>query len=131
MSETRVAGRKSVLPAVCDIVLILAFVVIGRGSHDETSGLTGVLATAWPFIAGAAIGWVVMRAWRAPRRVAWTGVGIWLATVVCGLLLRVLSGQGIQPSFMIVTAIVLGIFLLGWRAIAALATRAGAARTVL
>jgi hypothetical protein len=40
------------------------------------------------------------------------------------MLLRVISGQGIQVSFVIVAAIVLAIFLLGWRAIVAWIARA-------
>jgi len=37
--------------------------------------------------------------------------------------LRAVSGQGIAVSFVIVTAIVLAVFLLGWRAIALLVRR--------
>jgi hypothetical protein len=64
-----------------------------------------------------------MRAWRSPRRVVWTGIGLWIATVAAGMLLRAASGQGTALSFVVVATLVLGIFLIGWRAIAAFAAR--------
>ncbi|TFB73767.1 DUF3054 domain-containing protein [Cryobacterium glaciale] len=114
--------RSSIIVAgVLDAVLVLSFAIIGRLSHGES--LAGLGVTLWPFLGGLIIGWLLLRAWRHPRDIVWTGLGIWLATVAGGLLLRLASGQGVQLSFAIVTTIVLGLFLLGWRAIAALARR--------
>jgi hypothetical protein len=107
-----------VLSAAVDIVLVFAFVLIGRASHGED--LLGTLDTLWPFLAGLIVGWLGMRAWLSPRRIVWTGIGIWAATVVIGMLLRVAGGQGVEPSFIIVATIVLAVFLLGWRGVAAL-----------
>ena len=104
-----------------DAALLLLFVVIGRASHGE--GLWGVLDTWWPFLTGLVVAWLVLMARRTPVRILWTGVGVWLITVVVGLLLRIVSGQGVQLSFVIVTFLVLGVFLLGWRAIALLVQR--------
>lgn len=106
------------IAAVLDAAFVLAFVLIGRASHGED--LLGALQTWWPFLGGLLIGWLVMRAWRSPQRIVWTGIGIWLATVAGGMLLRVASGQGVQLSFAIVTTITLGVFLIGWRGLAAL-----------
>ena len=106
------------MAGVFDAVLVLAFAAIGRLSHDES--LAGLGVTYWPFLGGLIVGWLLLRAWRHPRNIVWTGLGIWIATVAGGLLLRLASGQGVQLSFAIVTTIVLGVFLLGWRAIAAL-----------
>lgn len=106
-----------------DVILVLVFVVIGRASHKEDLSILGILVTLWPFLVGLVVGHIVMRAWRAPLRIVWTGIGIWIATVVVGMLLRLLSGQGVELSFVVVATIVLGIFLLGWRAIALLVTR--------
>jgi uncharacterized membrane protein YhaH (DUF805 family) len=64
-----------------------------------------------------------MRAWRTPLQIVWTGLGVWLITVVVALLLRVVSDQGVQTSFVIVTFVVVGAFLLGWRAVALLVRR--------
>jgi peptidoglycan/LPS O-acetylase OafA/YrhL len=121
-------GRSVVLAAVLDLVLVLVFVGIGRRSHDEGEAILGFLTTAWPFVAGAALGWLVVRAWRRPFRVVPTGVVVWVAAVVGGMLLRLVSGQGVQLSFVIVTAVVLGVFLVGWRGIAALVRRMRARR---
>ncbi|MET4781373.1 DUF3054 domain-containing protein [Glaciihabitans sp. UYNi722] len=110
-----------VLSFVVDLVLVIAFVLIGRASHGED--LPGTLNTLWPFPVGLIVGWLGMRAWASPRRVVWTGIGIWVATVLLGMLLRVASGQGVEVSFVIVATIVVAIFLLGWRGIVALVVR--------
>jgi carbon starvation protein CstA len=112
-----------VLSIVLDAALILLFVAIGRRSHDESSALIGFATTAWPFLVGAAMGWVVVRAWRRPTALTPTGVVVWAAAVMLGVLLRLVSGQGVQPSFVVVTAVVLALFLIGWRAVALLVTR--------
>lgn len=101
--------------AVVDVVLVAAFVAIGRASHREDQ--SAFLVTAWPFLAGLAVGWLAARAWRAPFAVVRAGVPAWLATVAVGMVLRAVAGQGVQPSFVVVATIVLGAFLLGWRAL--------------
>ena len=105
------------LAFVIDALLVLVFVLIGRATHAENP-LLGALITYWPFLAGLVAGWLAARAWRRPLSVVRTGLVVWPATVVIGLLLRVLSDQGVQWSFVIVTSVVLGVFLLGWRAVA-------------
>jgi hypothetical protein len=120
LSARLVAGA-----AAIDVVLVVVFVLIGRGSHDEGFSLLGSLQTAWPFVAGLAVGWAATRAWRSPLGIRMPGIVVWITTVVIGMLLRFASGQGIAVSFIIVATIVLGVFLLGWRAIAALVRRRG------
>ncbi|MCI4656566.1 DUF3054 domain-containing protein [Cryobacterium zhongshanensis] len=126
MSSPRTLPASALLAAGIDAALVLVFAAIGRASHGED--LLGVLTTWWPFLGGLTIGWLIMRAWHAPQRIVYTGLGVWLWTVAGGLLLRVVSGQGIQPSFIVVTAIVLGLFLVGWRGIAVLVRRIRARR---
>jgi peptidoglycan/LPS O-acetylase OafA/YrhL len=99
-----------------DIVCVLTFAIVGRGSHRQANDLVGVLSTAWPFLAGSLTGYVVARAWRQPASLR-SGVVIWLCTVVVGILLRLASGRGAAPTFVLVGAIALGILLLGWRAV--------------
>jgi len=41
---------------------------------------------------------------------------VWLGTVIGGMALRVLTGAGVQLSFIIVASIFLAVFLIGWRA---------------
>jgi Protein of unknown function (DUF3054) len=45
--------RRAALLVGGDAAAVLLFAGIGRGSHAELDGLAGVLATAWPFLAGA------------------------------------------------------------------------------
>lgn len=102
---------------LADVVLVLVFVVIGRRSHTESAALAGIARTAWPFVAGLAIGWLSARAWRRPLHIVPEALVVWLSTVVLGMLLRVISGQGTALSFIIVALVVLGLFLVGWRAL--------------
>lgn len=114
-----------VLPAL-DVALVLAFAAVGRASHVKGVTVLGVLDTAWPFLVGLALGWAVarLRSGTWPRTVV-QGLPVWLLTVAVGLVLRVVSGGGGAPlSFAVVATLVLGAFLLGWRALAALGERA-------
>lgn len=124
---TSVAAAPSVraiaLAAVADFALVVVFALIGRASHGETLTIAGIAETAWPFLAGLAVGWLVTFAWRAPLAPVRTGVGVWAITVVGGMLLRAVSGQGVALAFVIVAGAVLVAFLVGWRAIAALTRR--------
>lgn len=123
MSTSRPSAASASLTAVIDVILVVVFVLIGRRSHTEGLTLMGTLETAWPFLAGLTVGWLVFRAWRRPRRIVATGIGVWLSTVIVGMVLRSVSGQGVQLSFVIVTTIVLGVFLLGSRWLTRLALR--------
>ncbi len=113
---------------VLDAVLVVVFAVIGRSSHAEGLDAAGVWSTAWPFLAGLAIGWAVARAWRHPSAPWPTGVIVWAVTLIVGMLLRVAVGQGVQVAFIIVAAVTLAILLIGWRGVAALVTRLTGAR---
>lgn len=127
MATERPGTASVVIAAAIDAALVLVFVLIGRTSHNE--GLLGTLQTLSPFVGGLLLGWIIMRAWRSPRRIVWTGIGIWVATVAGGMLLRWVGGQGVALSFVIVATLVLGVFLLGWRGIALLALRIRAHRS--
>lgn len=105
-----------------DAVLVVIFAAIGRASHDENP-IAGLWTTSWPFLAALAVGWIVSLAWRSPASVLRTGVPVWIITVAGGMLLRAVSDQGVKVAFIIVATIVLGIFLLGWRAIAGVLAR--------
>ena len=120
--------RSARLAVVLDVCCVLVFVIIGRASHGE--GPAGIASTAWPFLAGLAGGWLVTaglagRAWR-PFRLWPAGVGAWLGAVVLGMLLRVVSGQGTAPAFIVVALAFLGLCLLGWRLLAQAVTRSRA-----
>lgn len=100
-----------------DVVLILAFAVSGRRTHEHGVTFLGVLDTAWPFLAAYAVVNLALRARRSPSTPWPTAVVLWLATVVGGLLLRAASGEGVALSFQIVTSLVLGTFLVLPRAV--------------
>jgi hypothetical protein len=106
-----------ILPAIAvDVICILVFAIVGRSSHQEANDLLGVAHTAWPFLAGCLAGTLIGRTWRHPYSLQ-SGVAVWLGTVVGGMVLRVLTGAGVQLSFIIVASCVLALFLIGWRAV--------------
>jgi hypothetical protein len=108
---------------VSDAVLVVLFAAVGRASHDSDVWL-GLGRTAWPFLAGLALGWLITRGWRAPFAPLRTGVGVWAATVTGGMLLRAVSGQGTALPFIIVAALTLLLALVGWRVVATIVRRA-------
>jgi hypothetical protein len=121
--------RRAWVPAALDLVLVLVFVGLGRGFHGEGASVGTMVVTAWPFVAALAVGWLVTRAWRNPWPVVRPGVGIWIVTVAAAMMLRFIAGFGTAVSFMIVTAAVLGVLLLGWRALAQLLVGRGRLRS--
>jgi Protein of unknown function (DUF3054) len=123
-SGARPARRVPPAAAVLlDVCCVLAFVAIGRASHHDGDSPAGLISTAWPFLAGLAAGLVATRAWRRPAAIVPAGLGAWLGTVVVGMLLRVVAGQGTALAFIGVALAFLGLFLLGWRAVAAVLLR--------
>ena len=111
------------LAATVDLVCVLVFALVGRRSHAEGSDLLGVLETAWPFLTGAVVGLIAVRAWRGAESLR-AGVVVWLGTVVLGVGLRLVSGDTAQPAFVLVTTLTLGVLLLGWRSLLRLVRRA-------
>jgi peptidoglycan/LPS O-acetylase OafA/YrhL len=108
-------GRQAAAAATADAVLIMVFAAVGRDAHQRGEVLSGVLLTAWPFLAGAALGWLAVRAWRNPLSVRWTGVAVWLGALAGGMVLRLLTGQTVVLPFIIVALLSLGLLLVGWR----------------
>ncbi len=110
-----------------DAILVIVFCAIGRRTHEEANALAGLAKTSWPFLTGLVIGWAATLALYRDKFNAVlllpTGIVVWLGAVVVGMILRVLSGQGTQFSFIVVATLVLGAFLLGWRALAPLVAR--------
>ncbi|MVU80066.1 DUF3054 family protein [Nocardia sp. ET3-3] len=121
---------RKLVPFVVDVVLVVVFCLLGRRSHDEAVLGAGLLRTFWPFGTGLVLGWVIAVAVASGRegasaakrfdgRTLWpTAVIIWLSTLIGGMLLRAVSGQGVVFSFFLVAASFLGLFLVGWRVVA-------------
>jgi hypothetical protein len=105
------------LAYVFDLLSIIVFVAIGRHAHSHGLTWRGMVSTAWPFIAGLIAGWVAIASRRllvsAPR----SGLFVVLFTVVVGMTFRVLAGQGIAFTFILVALTFISIFLVGWRAV--------------
>lgn len=109
--------------SAADVVLILVFATSGRRTHEHGVSVTGVLDTAWPFLLAYALAALAMRAWRSPAALRPTGIVLWLGTVGGGLALRALTGDGVAPSFQVVTLLVLGTFLLAPRGVVGILRR--------
>jgi hypothetical protein len=77
--------------------------------------VAGVAATAWPFLTGTLLGWVLSRGWRRPTALTPTGVVVWVCTFAVGMLLRKLTSAGVAASFVVVASSVTAMLLLGWR----------------
>ncbi|ALX66413.1 DUF3054 domain-containing protein [Microbacterium sp. XT11] len=118
------------LPAFAlDAVLVLVFAAIGRASHDENPA--GFLLTAWPFLVALLVGHALAALLPGRPRRPWSlgwGAVAWVVTVAGGMLLRLATGATAQVPFIIVATIVLGVFLVGWRALAAVFRRRRSAR---
>lgn len=124
MTRSRAAG-----PAfAADVACILGFCALGRRNHDEAVTLGDVAWTAWPFLAGLTVAWVIYRAWREPTAIRPTGVRVWLSTVVIAMGLRAGVGEGVAVSFVLVATLVTGLLLLGWRAVGPTVAAARAGR---
>lgn len=122
------------LTALLDLIAITVFVIIGRADHDHGLSPAGILDTLWPFAVGAAVGWTVIYLYAAvesagefgrvfrPERLR-PAITVWVCTVAIGMLLRWVVHQGVAVSFVIVASIATALFLLCWRAVAALVLR--------
>ena len=122
MPERREVGPAAA--AAIDLVVVLGFALAGRRSHDEALDLRGLADTAWPFVVGLGLGWVLVLLVLRRSPVSWiAGVLVWLATLAGGMALRDMSGQGTALPFVLVATGVLAAGLIGWRVVVAAATR--------
>lgn len=123
---TAMTTRNAVLAFLVDVLCVLLFVAVGRRNHDEGVTLAGIAQTAWPFLTGAVVGWLLSRGWQRPAALIPTGLTVWISTIAVGMLLRVITGAGIAASFVLVASVVTAVLLLGWRAVrTGLARRSG------
>ena len=107
---------RAVLPIVVDVICVVAFAIGGKDAHDAHASWWVVAAIVWPYLVGLGLGWVAA-IWNGMRGLkVWPGGVLILAlTYVVGMVLRVIAGRGIEPSFLLVAGIFLTVTMLGWR----------------
>ncbi len=66
MRQTVISSLGVAVAAGLDVCCVLVFVAIGRHTHHDGDSLAGIWHTAWPFLAGLAVGLVAVRYWRRP-----------------------------------------------------------------
>jgi Protein of unknown function (DUF3054) len=115
--------RRTAISMLADALCVLVFCVLGRRSHAEGLTVAGVAETAWPFLTGAAVGWLLSRGWRRPVSLTPTGLTVWVCTVAIGMLLRKASSQSVAASFVVIASLVTALLLLGWRTAARIPVR--------
>ena len=109
------APRSLPLAAGVDTAIVVAFVAIGRRNHDRDEAISGLVATAAPFVIGLAVAWVAWRVWRRPVAPI-AGVSVWLTTLTVGMLLRrFVFDDGTAASFVVVAAVFLALLFLLWQ----------------
>ncbi len=100
-----------------DLISVLVFVTIGRHTHKDGNTVSGTFTTLWPFAAGLLIGWLLVSRTHRIATTKTSGLIIALSAVLVGMILRVISGQGIALAFVIVATAFLSFCLVGWRAL--------------
>ncbi|STZ22148.1 transmembrane protein [Mycolicibacterium phlei] len=65
--------RAAATALATDLVLVVVFATIGRRSHAEGLTVAGIAGTAWPFLVGALVGWLLSLGWRRPYALLPTG----------------------------------------------------------
>lgn len=108
-----------------DLLLVAVFAVIGRLSHYGSLTPAGWWQTAWPFLAGTVLAWLLLRLLHRHTGAVTSGVAVWLVTLGGGMLLRQVSGQGTAPAFVIVATLTLGVLLVLPRVVARFGARRG------
>lgn len=102
-----------------DFVAVAAFALLARAAHrSEEMRFTfaGWAETFLPFAVGLALAWLITR-----KNRGWL---IWLITVVVGLIIWGFYRDKLPHwSFVLVASSMSALLMLGWRGIAALATR--------
>ncbi|WP_211090360.1 DUF3054 domain-containing protein [Nesterenkonia sedimenti] len=109
---------------LCDALLVVVFAALGNRAHDSGLAPLDIFATAWPFLVGLLLGWLVTASWSRPHQIWPAGLLIVVVTLAAGMVLRYFfTPGGVQLSFVLVATATLATFLLGRRLIGLLLTR--------
>ena len=108
------------IPPVIDVVVVVAFAVIGRAAHRESLEIAGIVETVWPFAAALVLAWLVVLLTRGEGAHAWPeGTVIWAITLTSGIALRLAAGFSAAFAFIAVAALVLALGIIGPRLLVA------------
>lgn len=109
------SAKYIVLAFFTDLILLAIFALTGRLSHRLEISFAGMFETAWPFVVGLVLAWILFRVYRDPASLG-KGVLVWLTTAVVGLLLRHIFISSVTSIlFVIISIITTGVMLLIWR----------------
>ena len=110
---------------VIDAALVVVFCVLGGLSHSlgEPDAVPRIVFSIWPFLAALIVVHAVALATNVDASRVLPGTLVWLVTFGGGMALRALTGQGTAWAFVIVAAVTLAVFLIGWRLINAVVQR--------
>ena len=103
------------LAFIFDLFSVLIFVAIGRHAHNHGLTWKGMISTTWPFGLGLLAGWICLRLTKRNPVSKGSGFAVVLLTVIIGMILRVIAGQGTAFTFILVALVFLSLFLVGWR----------------
>ncbi|GAA2014459.1 DUF3054 domain-containing protein [Brevibacterium samyangense] len=116
------------LALVIDLVLVVLFTVVGHYTHAHSLDLEGIVSTAWPFVTALVAAWILAAVWDRPLSPLKTGTAVWAITVLLGMVIRAVTGEGTAGAFIVVAASLNLLTLVGWRVIASATTRRGSRR---
>lgn len=124
-SEPPAASRATVIGMLgLDAALIIIFAAFGIASHDGSLDMLSIARVAVPFLLPYLLLAATIKPTRLIHNVFPVGVALWLVTVVLGPVFRAaFFGDTSAMAFILVTAGVLGVFLLGRRSISNVVTR--------
>ncbi len=98
-----------------DLALVFVFAILARLAHGGL-GVGAVLNTFWPFAVGTLIGAAIVTGRKMHPYTRKSGLYIWLATAITGLVIWSIRNLEIPHiSFIIVACTTSALLLLGWR----------------
>ena len=118
----------NVILVIGDLVALLLFVLVGQADHGTVNAANPLLG-ALPNVVSLAVPWLIIawllraypRGGAAPALPGFLGRSAlaWVIAVPIGLVIRMawLGRGGVPIPFLVVTLLVGGLFLLGWRLI--------------
>lgn len=114
----------ALLAVVLDLACVLGFALGGRSTHESGDTLGVLLSIVWPFALAALLAHGLLLLRGLPTTRLWpSGVAVVATTYVLGMVLRVVSGRGVDGGFPVVAALFLAATMLGWRALVLLVRR--------